>query len=253
MVMRAVDFYADCMKWEGTVWYRKEETLRLPTLWDKLFYCRICSGSKRDEYTYEYYLLKEKKDYDMHRFFLALVGVLDGYTAEKQYKILKRMETIELDVDLTEEEMRSASWNPNPLFSVRGTCGQEKTCKRDCACRTIYFESCCHDGKVGFSKLASITNPQYYAFLTDLVVWKALCPDLDALFVMHDCPPSHYNCGRLNCRYAFVIKDDRITYVKGTKKVERLYHIYNKKYPCDTSETENRIQEWCTEPVEFHF
>ena len=224
MVMRAVDFYADCMKWEGTVWYRREETLRLPTLWDKLFYCRICSGSKRDE-----------------------------YTAEKQYKILKRMETIELDVDLTEEEMRSASWNPNPLFSVRGTCGQEKTCKRDCACRTIYFESCCHDGKVGFSKLASITNPQYYAFLTDLVVWKALCPDLDALFVMHDCPSSHYNCGRLNCRYAFVMKGDRITYVKGTKKVERLYHIYNKKYPCDTSETESRIQEWCTEPVEFHF
>ena len=251
--MRAVDFYADCMKWGGTVWYRREETLRLPTLWDKLFYCRICSGSKRDEYAYEYYLLKEKKDYDMHRFFLALVGVLDGYTAEKQYKILKRMETIELDFDLTEKEMRSASWNPNPLFSVRGTCGQEKTCKRDCACRTIYFESCCHDGKVGFSELASITNPQYYAFLTDLVVWKALCPDLDALFVMHDCPSSHYNCGRLNCRYAFVMKGDRITYVKGTKKVERLYHIYNKKYPCDTGETESRIQEWCTEPVEFHF
>ena len=58
--MRAIDFYADCMKWGGTVWYRKEETLRLPTLWDKLFYCRICSGSKRDEYAYEYYLLKEK-------------------------------------------------------------------------------------------------------------------------------------------------------------------------------------------------
>ena len=47
MVMRAVDFYADCMKWEGTVWYRKEETLRLPTLWDKLFYCRMCRTNDR--------------------------------------------------------------------------------------------------------------------------------------------------------------------------------------------------------------
>lgn len=251
--MRAVDFYADCMKWEGTVWYRREETLRLPASWNRLFYCRLRSGSKKGECIYEYYLLEEKKDVGMRSFFLALVGVLDQFTAEEQYSILKRMETIELNFDLTDNGMRKASWNPNPLFSVRGTCRQENICKRDCACRMIYFESCCHDGKVGVSKLASVTNPQYYAFLTDLIVWKALCPDLDALFVMHDCPPNHYNCGKLDYRYAIVIRDDRITYVKGAKKAERLYHIYNEKYPCDTRETESRIHEWCTEPVDFHF
>lgn len=205
----------------------------MPASWDKLLYCRLRSGNKRGECIYEYYLLKKKKETEMCKFFLALVGALDGFNAEEQYRILKRMEYIELDFNLTEEEMKSNSWNPAPLFSIRGTCGQENICKRNCACRTIYFEPCCHGRKVGHSWIASIMNPKFYAFLTDLVIWKALCPELDALFVSHDCSPDCNDYGKLNYRFAFVIKNGRITYIKGRKKVKRLYHIYNKKYPCD--------------------
>ena len=231
--MKVLDFYADYMKWEGTVWYKGKGTFRLPTSWDKMLFCKLRSGRKRDEYRYEYYLLKQKKNTEKCYFFLALVGVLNQFTAEEQYNILEQMKTIELDFDLTDEELRSNPWNPSPLFSVRGTCGKEKTCKRDCACRTIYFESCCRDRKVGYSWVASILNPKYYAFLTDLVVWKALCPEMDVLFVSHDSSPECSDNCKLDYRFAFVIRDDKITYVKDREEVEKLYQIYNEKYPCE--------------------
>ena len=231
--MKVLDFYADYTRWEDSVWYRKEATLRLPTSWDKLFYCKIRSGSRRGEYRYEYFLLKEKKSPAMQFFFPSLVGGLDKFTVEEQYYLLRRMENIKLDFDMT-EEMRKATWSPHPLISVRGTCGQEETCRKDHECKRIYFENCCTDKKVGFTKVALIRNPQYYAFLTDLVIWKAWCPDLDVLFVMHDNPSDKQKRGRMNFRYAFMIRGNRITYIKEAEEVERLYHIYNKEYPCDT-------------------
>ena len=90
-------------------------------------------------------------------------------------------------------------------------------------------------------------------FLLELVVWSALCPDLDAVYVMHDFIPVYNEDAELSFTFAFLLKDNKITCIKDEKEVKRLYEEYHAKYPCDTSEVEDDINSWYGSVSKFYF
>lgn len=129
----------------------------------------------------------------------------------------------------------------------------EQKCKCDPICCKIHDKPCCFNKKVGVSKIDSVIKyPEYYEFLPELVIWMAVCPDLDALYVLHDDIPYSLYRDKLYYNLAFLLKDNRITYIEDEAEVKRLYEEYHKKYPYDTSKIDEEIKSDFEAP-EFHF
>lgn len=258
--MNALEFFAKVTEHMGYVYWGKDTIIRLP-ISDKnentAFYHMY-----KDEpgYFFEYILL-EPRDRAYEWFYSYLMSALEDLPYEKQYEIIQRMKTMEIefkapisyDKENDSYQVSSATDEKYPLYSVRGTCHMEQKCKCDPICCKIHDKPCCFNKKVGVSKIDSVIKyPEYYEFLPELVIWMAVCPDLDALYVLHDDIPYSLYRDKLYYNLAFLLKDNRITYIEDEAEVKRLYEEYHKKYPYDTSKIDEEIKSDFEAP-EFHF
>ena len=255
--MNALEFFANVSIRGGHEYYGEETTVALPSDdMDKAVYYHM--WAEGDKYFYEYTTLTPR-DKKYKWFFSYFKTEIADLPYEKQYEIIKRMKTIEIEFEpeITYDELngwyhvRSATCQKYPLYSVRGTCKREHSCEH--AYCKLNTEPCCKDKKVGISRTSGIKYPEYYEFLPELVVWSALCPDLDAVYVMHDFIPVYNEDAELSFTFAFLLKDNKITCIKDEGEVKRLYEEYHAKYPCDTSEVEDDINSWYGVVSEFHF
>ena len=256
--MNALGFFAKEASYSGYEDNGEETTTLLPSEENEWVYFHM--NPENGKYFYEYLILypREKKYED---FYWGLRAKLEELPDEKQYEIIKRMKTMEIEFEpvITYDELNARylvhldTGDKYPLYSVRGTCNMEQKCSNEPICCKINDEPCCFDKKVGCSRTSAIKYPEYYEVLPELVVWSASCPDLDAVYVMHDHPPVIYRSTELTFEFAFLLKDNKITYIKDEKKVKKMYEEYHKKYPCDTSETENMMNRWYDDAPDFHF
>ena len=255
--MNALEFFAKMTSYSGYEDNGEEITILFPRGEDNehTYYHMTAEGNR---YFYEY-LIVEPRERKYEWFYDYLIATLEELPDEMQYEIIKRMKTMEIEFEpeITYDELngryhvRSATYQKYPLYSVRGTCKREHSCEHTyCKLNT---EPCCKDKKVGISRTSGIKYPEYYEFLPELVVWSALCPDLDAVYVMHDFIPVYYIEAELSFTFAFLLKDNKIKYIEDEEEVKRLYEEYHAKYPCDTSEVEDDINSWYGVVSEFHF
>ena len=122
----------------------------------------------------------------------------------------------------------------NPFYSVRGTCN--KHCLP--SCNSYGKEWWCKEKVIGYTG-TGYKYPDIMEILGDLLEWYCSCPNLDAVFVMHDYYPDDVE--HLNFEYAFHIKD-RVIKMTGSYEAEKLYKEYHKKYPIDLKEVEEWIE-----------
>lgn len=257
--MNALEFFANITRYSGYEDNGEEITVRFPSGEEEetTYYHMMAEG---DRYFYEYLTLSPRdKGYDW--FYSYLMVYLEEFSEEKQYEIIQRMKEIEIEFEpeITYDEsngryyVSSATGQKYPLYSVRGTCNMEKKCSCEPVCCKVNYEPCCCNKKVGISRTSAIKYPEYYEFLPELVAWMAVCPDLDALYVMHDYIPVYNVDAELNFSFAFLLKEKKIKYTEDEKEIRKLYEEYHEKYPCDTSETEDMINGWSGTLSEFHF
>ena len=259
--MNALEFFAKVTEHMGHVYWGKETIIRLPYSDenDNTAFYHMFKGELG--YFFEYLLL-EPRDKAHEWFYIHLMMELEDLPYEKQYKIIQRMKTMEIefkapmsyDKENDSYRVSSATDEKYPLYSVRGTCNMEKKCEYEPICCKIHDEPCCFNKKVGVSKIDSaIKYPEYYEFLPELVIWMAVCPDLDALYVLHDDIPYSLYRDKLYYNLAFQLKDNKITFIGDETEIKRMYEEYHAKYPCDTSEVEDDINSWYGVVSEFHF
>ena len=257
--MNALEFFANVSIHGGHEYYGEETTVALPSDdMDKAVYYHM--WAEGDKYFYEYTTLTPRdKKYEW--FFSHFKTEIESLPYEKQYEIIQRMKTIEIEfepeISYDESTGRyhvcSDTFEKYPLYSVRGTCHMEQECKCEPVCCKVNYEPCCRDWKVGISRISRIKYPEYYEFLPELAVWMAVCPDLDAVYVMHDFSPVDNIDAELSFTFAFLLKDNKITCIKDKKEVKRLYEEYHEKYPCDTSEVEDEMNNWYDGVSKFYF
>ena len=256
--MNALEFFVKTTSYSGYEDQGEEITVRFPSREVEVTYYHMTAEGNR--YFYEYLILTPRdKKYEW--FYDHLVLELEELPEEKQYEIIQRMKTIEIEFEpeIRYDELNgwyhvsSATFQKYPLYSVRGTCNMEYKCECEPVCCKVNTEPCCKDRKVGISRTSSIKYPEYYEFLPELVIWMAVCPDIDTVYVMHDFVPVFEIDGELSFSFAFLLKDNKITYIEDEKEVKRLYGEYHEKYPCDTSEVEDNMNSWYGIESEFHF
>jgi len=228
--MNALEFFASASWDVGTTDFGGEITVLLPCRGKEMVYLNMAEGY------YEYLLLTPREGETGEHFYRSMKEILGLYFMEEQFWFLKKMESIEIDFHMEVDGIGMIAADSSLLFSVRGTCGLEKTCKNCGVCKEIYFEPCCRGNVVGFSKVACAQNPAYGEILMDLVLWMTHCPNLEAVYIIHSFSPYNGDCSILNYECAFLIKEGRITFVEDKKEVERLYLEYDEKYPCGTKE-----------------
>ena len=255
--MNALEFFAKVDSYSGYEDSGDEETILLPSeVGEKAYFHR---SYKNGRYFYEYIMISERdKRYEW--FYIHLEEILKMLPVEKQYEVIQRMKTIEIEFEpkITYDELNgwyhvdSATIEKYPLYSVRGTCNMEKKCNCEPNCCSVHDEPCCFGRKVGCSATSQIKNPEYYEFLPELVLWMAVCPDLDAVYVMHDQIPVDWG-NDLYFSFAFLLRDNKITYINDRVKVKKLYEEYHKRYPCDTSKIEDEMNSWNENASDFHF
>lgn len=255
--MNALEFFANVTSYGGFEYSGEETTVVLPSEGNKITYYRMYAGDKG--YFYEYLILTPR-DEKYECFYSYLIVELEDLSYKKQYEIIQRMKAMEIDFEpaiyynelLGCYRVSDATCEKYPLYSVRGTCNMEQECKCEPICCKVNDEPCCFDKKVGISRTSAIKYPEYYEILPELVLWMAVCPDLDAVYVMHDDTPAVWRDEGLNFPLAFLLKENKITYIEDETEVKRLYEEYHKKYPCDTSETEEEMKRLYEAP-DFHF
>lgn len=251
-------FFAEPVSYSGYEDSGEEVTTLLPSDENQLAYFHMTAEG--DRYFYEYLILSPRNE-EYEWFYSHLKMELEDLPDEKQYEIIQRMKTMEIEFvpEISYDELngwyhvRSATCQKYPLYSVRGTCHMEQECKCEPVCCKVNDEPCCSGRTVGISRTSAIKYPEYYEFLPELVIWSASCPELDAVYVMHDFVPVYSDDGELDFSFAFLLRDNKITYIDDEEKVKRLYEEYHKKYPCDTSEVENNINGWYGAVSQFHF
>lgn len=256
--MNALDFFANVTVYGGYEENGEEITVHFPSEEGETTYYHMTAEG--DRYSYEYLILTPR-DEKHEDFYYHLIAELEELPDEKQYEIIQRMKTIEIDFvpEISYDELngwyhvKSATYVKYPLYSVRGTCNMEKECNCEPVCCKINCEPCCFGRKVGTSRTSAIKYPKYYEFLPELVIWMASCPALDAVYVMHDFIPVFYAGQELDFTFAFLLKDNRIQYIEEKEEVRRLYEEYHRRYPCDTSEVENMMNSWADDVPDFHF
>ena len=246
--MNALGFFAKEASYSGYQDSGEEITTLLPSEPAKRVYFHMRSENGR--YFYEYIILSERSA-KYRWFYIHLGETLEELPIEQQYEIIQRMKTIEIE-SLGWFQEQTAIYERYPLYSVRGTCNMEQKCNCEPICCSVNDEPCCLDKKVGCSATSQIKNPEYYEFLPELVLWMAVCPDLDAVYVMHDQIPVDWG-NDLYFSFAFLLRDNKITYINDRVKVKKLYEEYHKRYPCDTSKIEDEMNSWNENTSDFHF
>lgn len=255
--MNALDFFVKTISYSGYEDKGEEITILFPGGEDNehTYYHMTAEG---DRYFYEY-LIIEPREEKYEWFYNHFMMTLEDLSDEKQYEIIKRMKEMEIEFEpeITYDKLNcwyhvsATTIQKYPLYSVRGICKREHSCEHTyCKLNT---EPCCKDRKVGIPRTSAIKYPEYYEFLPELAVWMAVCPDLDAVYVMHDFPPVVFESEKLDFTFAFRLKDNKITYIKDKEEVKSLYEEYHKKYPCDTSEAEDMMNSWYDDSPDFHF
>lgn len=256
--MNALEFFANITRYGGYEYYGEETTVLLPSEENKAVYYHM--WTEGDGYFYEYLILTPREE-KYEWFYLHFIMEIENLSYEKQYEIIRRMETMEIEFEPVIHYDKLNNWylvsdatcEKYPLYSVRGTCNMEQECKCEPVCCKVNDEPCCFNKKVGVSRTSAIKYPEYYEFLPELAVWMAVCPDLDVLYVLHeDAPRCSLSGGGLNFPLAFLLKDNKITYIEDEEEVKRLYEEYHKKYPCDTKEIEEDMKSEYESP-DFHF
>lgn len=256
--MNALEFFAKSVSYSGYEESGEEVTTLLPSEENELTYFHMTAEG--DRYYYEYLILSPRNE-EYEWFYSYLKMALENLPDEKQYEIIQRMKTMEIEFvpEISCDELNgryhisSATIQKYPLYSVRGTCNMEQGGKCEPVCCKVNDEPCCRDRKVGISRTSAIKYPEYYEFLPELVIWSAFCPDLDAVYVMHDFIPVFSVDGKLDFSFAFLLRDNKIIYIGDEAEVKRLYEEYHKKYPCDTSEVEDEVNSWHGTLSRFHF
>lgn len=255
--MNALEFFANVTSYSGYEDNGEEITVLFARGEDceHTYYHMTAEG---DRYFYEH-LIIEPREKKYEWFYDHFIMTLEDLPDEKQYEIIQRMKTMEIEFEpeITYDELNA--WYhvmyPNcqkyPLYSIRGTCHMEDRCDHT-YCK-VNTEPCCRNKKVGISRTSAIKYPEYYEILPELVIWSALCPYLDAVYVVHDFLPVYNQDAKLSFNFAFLLKDNKIKHIEDEKEVKRLYEEYHEKYPCDTSEVEEMMNGWYDIVSEFHF
>lgn len=255
--MNALEFFTNVEIEKEFIDEADEMVILLPPVENELTYFHTVNEDGKCYYEY-LTLTPKRKKYGC--FYSSLKKELNDLPAEKQYELIQRMKAIELEYEpnigydeLNDWYIYETAYDKYPLYSVRGTCNMEQECTCEPVFCKVHEEPCCFHKKVGCSDTSSIKYPEDSQFLIELILWMAVCPDIDVLYVLHDYPSVYWEEGELNFSYAFLLRDNKIKNFREEEEIKKLYEEYHKKYPCDTSETEDMINSWFNDVPDFHF
>lgn len=138
----------------------------------------------------------------------VLDSIVSDFPEAERAGILKRILGIELEPGMAPADIGKETEEEYPRLVFRGSCGGEG-CSGDGFCLPVSGIRCCQGGRIGYTGRSRIRYPEFWEVITDLAVWLANCPSLEAV-----CAIDADRSGM----HIFRLKDNKIIYLGSDPK-----------------------------------